>query len=52
MTDKETGHKQMMFEFDYNDIFVLELKRNGFQGITPEEIIDIGLQMFVDNFLE
>ena len=40
VTDKETGHKQMMFEFDYNDIFILELKRNGFQGITPEEIID------------
>lgn len=36
----DSGRGQMMFEFDWNHQFVLHLKKEGYGGFTPDEIVD------------
>lgn len=36
----ENGRGQMMFEFDWNHQFVQYLKKEGYGGFTPDEIVD------------
>tara|TARA_Y100000114_G_scaffold62940_2_gene57653 strand:+ start:72 stop:464 length:393 start_codon:yes stop_codon:yes gene_type:complete len=40
---------QGAFELEWNDLFVEELKRNGYRGNTDEDIVDVWFQQICKN---
>lgn len=41
----EYGSGRLSFEFEWNQLFILELKKNGYAGMDPDEIVN---NWFVD----
>lgn len=44
-TKDDYGSGRLAFEFEWNQLFILELKKNGYAGMSPDEIVN---NWFVD----